>query len=224
MSNADDAKITEDYVKLLKDTFWIESCCCYGAGCIKPTVFMEGQEKICCLQQFCTSGEDFCDSTGCIRNSGKVCCLMSHAQFPPAIFRVGLCNVFCCGEAPGQAREMEARDSDTLDESFMAGGFWLTYCCCSGCGFTSNVCDPMFQEQLKIGCVFSKVFTTDFCGPRGILNSHGQLCCFASYCALPPHITPGFGCCNVMCCGGNVDGFAKMPGQMEMADEIGAAR
>jgi len=224
MSDADDAKITEDYVQLLMDTWWIESCCCYGGGCVKPTVCIEGQSKVCCIQSFCTSGEDFCGSTGCVRDSGKFLCLMSHAQFPPESCRVGLCNVFCVGAAPGQAREMAAKDSDALDESFMAKGCWLTYCCCSGCGFTSNLGDPMVQGQRKIGCVFQKCFTTDFCGPRGLVNCHTRELCFSTYCALPPNITPGFGCCNVMCCGGNMDGFAKMPGQMEMADEIGAAR
>lgn len=215
MSAVDEKHTTEDFVEHLNKTFWLESCCCCGAGCISPDVICEGQKKFCCMQTFVTSGEEACGSTGCIVSSGKGCCLVHHAKFPPDTCRFAICNMFCIGEAPGQAEEMAQRDSDALNESFMADSFWLIYTCCQGYGCTSAG-DPMCQGQSKFLCLFSKMFTTECAGERGCINGHFKVCCFSEYQTFPPNITPGIGCCNMMCCGDNRNDFARTPTQMEM--------
>eukprot|EP00932_Pfiesteria_piscicida_P022799 SRR837773.9545.p2 GENE.SRR837773.9545~~SRR837773.9545.p2 ORF type:complete len:169 (+),score=64.25 SRR837773.9545:53-508(+) len=150
---------------------------------------------------------------GCIQEFNKFLCLVSHTQFPPQGIACALCNMFCVGEPPKQPQ-----DADSLDLSFMSDSFWLFYGCCRGVGFTSKISEPMVSGQAKFCCMFSKQFTTDFVGPRGCINENNKCCCFNSYFALPPTITPGVGLCNMMFVGDSRRDFARSaPGQQEMS-------
>merc|ERR1711862_277750 len=157
-------------------------------------------------------GEEICGPMGCISNAQTFLCCVSHAQFPPTDIKLALCNIFCIGQPPSQMA-----DRDALDMSVLSEAFWCQYCICSGSGVTGRVADPLVIGQSKFMCCFAKTFTTDCCGPRGCVSVNQKCCCCASYQALPPNITPGVGCCNMMFVGDSRNDQARSaPNQQEM--------
>mmetsp|Transcript_20000 Transcript_20000/g.43477 ORF Transcript_20000/g.43477 Transcript_20000/m.43477 type:complete len:215 (-) Transcript_20000:197-841(-) len=204
LSVSDDAKITEDTSQFLRETCWVVSCCCFGTGCSGCVPFVKGRNKCCCLQSSSSSEEDFCGPMGCIMDASKCLCCLSHSQFPPEQFRLGLCNIFCLGSAPSTPA-----DRDSLDLSAFSEAFWCYYCCCEGLGLTGKVMNPMISGQSKLCCCFSKHFTTDCCGPRGCISINQKTFCCAMYKQCPPTLTPGIGCCNMMICGDSRETYAR---------------
>lgn len=203
-----------EITNMLKDTCWVWSCC--GCGLHTPCPVVWSYQKCLCVRIVSTSGEECCGHQGCCSEMSKLCCVINHTQVPPNPCKCGLCNFFCLGGHPRRPAVMTAAEAEQA--SFFQNSFWCHYCCCNGCGVT-RCGNPLVKGSQKCFCVKTICETADVCGTEGCSFSVQKGCCMVGHNQCPPAMSPGIGCCNILCMGNLSDSAREVlvaPEQTEM--------
>jgi len=188
---------------VLSETCWIYSCCCVGYGCADPTKnCIWGEQKCLCMRSSVSSNEEVCGPLGCVSLLQKQFCCIVEETCPPKECRVGLCGIFCVGGQPDIPGIMSSHEAQSL--SFFHDTCWLLYCCCYGYGCT-RCADPLCKGRSKICCLVQDMETAECCGDEGCMFQVSKCTCVIAQMQCPCPMTPGIGCCGVLCCGGNLD-------------------
>lgn len=83
---------------------------------------------------------------------------------------------------------------------------WIYFLGCYGDGCTSQVCDPLITQDLKICCLRRQTYTTDCCGEEGWCHGFSKVCCCVTVSTFPPTGRDGIpicAICNKRCGGGD---------------------
>jgi len=184
-----------------------------GFGCMNPMA--EGCctciGEVCCLAGTCKSAT-CCDGDGCLANTTKCCCALSHVECPPSLtpgFGCGGSSCMYGGNLTEEKRQekLDAGNEAEVEEfDMLSTTCWCFFCYCCGFGCNSpGGSDPCLLLEGKVCCVWASIETDKCCGDDGWIEYTGKCCCCVCDASYPAGVTPGCVICTKsLCCAQNM--------------------